>query len=64
MRGTVAKRLRAETRKIAKPSDMKIVKVRKQGIMRGKLFSTYSLIYKIEGYRRIYQDAKKRYLQG
>ena len=65
MRGTVAKRLRAEARENSKPSQMTLIKAPIRRMFKGTLIIVgYRPILKQAGYRRAYQDAKKRYLQG
>jgi len=69
MRGTVAKRIRNEARKIAakNPTEYKIKwferligKTDSKGLlMKAKVGTVYSV-----GFRRVYQDMKRQYLRG
>lgn len=64
MRGIVAKRLRANAEKIAKPSQLGYFQTQKKKNIKGKIYTYITRIFKYEGYRRIYQDLKKKYVNG
>lgn len=62
MRGTVAKRLRAEAKEVSKPSIIEVLIHRFYRTVKGRrLLSREAKTYYYMGYRRVYQDLKKVY---